>query len=79
MIIDIQSVKTLGVLWICWWVGIILILFRDDKNAIISDVHRFIKRGGLWGFVSTIMVLFIVPLSIPFSILYLINKWTKKP
>jgi hypothetical protein len=78
MISDIAAIRFLAIIWFTWWLGMALILLRDDNHAIVADLMRLIKHGGYLAFLSTIAILFIVPISIPFSIAYFINKWIRK-
>ena len=78
MISDIFAIKFLASVWFAWWLGMALILMRDDGHAITSDLMRTIKHGGLLAFLSSIAIFIIVPISIPFSIAYFVNKWIRK-
>jgi hypothetical protein len=78
MISEIFAIKILASVWFTWWLGMALILMRDDGHAITSDLLRMMKHGGLLAFLSSIAIFIIVPISIPFSIAYFINKWIRK-
>jgi hypothetical protein len=78
MISDIFAIKFLASVWFTWWLGMTLILMRDDSHSIVADLLRMIKHGGLLALLSSIAIFLIVPLSIPFSIAYLMNKWMRK-
>ena len=70
--------KIFAAIWFTWWLGMILILFRDDAHSIVKDLFRMTKHGGLLALISLILIFFIVPISIPFSIAYLLEKWMRK-
>jgi hypothetical protein len=78
MISEIFDLKLIATYWFIWWLGMALILIRDDNNAIMSDLLRLVKHGGFLALISSFALLFIIPMSIPFSIAYFINKWIRR-
>jgi hypothetical protein len=78
MISDIFAIKFLASVWFTWWLGMALILMRDDSHSIVSDLLRMTKHGGLLALFSSFVIFLVVPLSIPFSIAYLLDKWMRK-
>ena len=57
--------------------ALILILFRDDKEEIISDLKGI--RSITWYFtlLNCFLVYVILPLTIPYSFSRIMNKWIK--
>ena len=78
MNLNIFALKIFAIIWFTWWLGMALILFRDDAHSIVKDLFRMMKHGGLLALMSLIIIFFLVPISIPFSIAYLVEKWMRK-
>ena len=78
MISEIIEIKAIAAIWFLWWLGIALILLRDDNHVFFSDMLRLVKHGRLLALLTFLAIIFIIPISIPFSIAYLINKWIRK-
>jgi hypothetical protein len=78
MISEIGEIKFIASIWFLWWLGLALILLRDDSDIFVKDLLRLVKHGGWLAFLSFIALIFIIPTSIPFSIAYFINKWIRK-
>lgn len=65
-----------------WWlifaiIAYILILFRDDKEEILSDLKGVKSLTWYFTLLNCIAVYGILPLTIPYSISRLLNKWIK--
>lgn len=78
MISGIAEIKFIASIWFLWWLGLALILLRDDSDIFVNDLLRYLKYGGWLSFLSFIVIIFIIPISIPFSIAYFIKKWIRK-
>jgi len=56
-------------------IAVILIYFRKDKKQIFLDIQLIlIKNNIFYGIFSIILLFFVFPLTIPYSISYFINK-----
>lgn len=81
------SNKFLGDFFLVWMiayvVGLTLIFWRKDFEAIIKDISRFIYMKNLFGFFASVLLMVVVyaifiPISIPFSIKNILNNLKNK-
>ena len=53
--------------------GVLLLMLRDDFNLIAKDVNSAV-RAGVLGILSLLMITIIIPVTIPYSILNILNR-----
>lgn len=70
--------KYFAILWAVWWFGLVLICLRDDNEQTLKELYDFINYKGVYGIFSAIIILFFVPLSIPYSISNILKQWMRK-
>jgi uncharacterized membrane protein len=74
----IMILKYFAILWAVWWFGLVLICLRDDNEQTLKELYDFINYKGVYGIFSAIIILFFVPLSIPYSISNILKQWMRK-
>lgn len=61
--------------WFLVMFGIILVALRDDRLVIYNDFKRGINKGFALAFLHIVLLILIMPITIPFSIGRIIKKW----
>jgi hypothetical protein len=56
-------------------VGLFLIFFRDDRKNIFQTIFIGYKKDPFIALIHTIGIFLLLPLSIPFSLGNILNKW----
>jgi hypothetical protein len=63
-----------------WWIvlscfAIVLILLRDDAHLLHKDLKHSFNDGLFYGLIFIVAYIFYAPLTLPYSIVYFIEKW----
>jgi hypothetical protein len=58
-----------------WLISLVLLPFRDDKTTIISEMKRSIAFNRVLGIIHIVLVIVVLPISLPFTLTNIINRW----
>lgn len=79
--------KSMQIAWLTllfkWWailsfVGFLMLFLRDDRKIIVNDLKAGFSYGRYVGVFHFLMLFMLLPLSIPFSLGNILNRWMKK-
>ena len=69
-----MAFKIFAIYWALFWLGTVLICLRDEDGKIINEIIRPVQNGGFISIIYIIIIMIMIPISVPFAIVYFLRK-----